>query len=270
MVKKNKKTNSPSEFLFNNLLNSKRSQITIFVVLALIVVVAVALIYYLLQQPEPVSLDEENPQAYIESCVRSFTEQAIGILSEQGGDIVPEGSTMYKNKNISYLCYNANYYQPCINQRPLLIEHIENEITNYIEPKVDICFNSLKLELEYKNYEVKTGRMDLTTELKSKQVVVDINRDFSMTKNGKAKNFDNFKVKVNSPIYDLAEVATEVVNQEAYYCNFDILGFMTFYPQYDLNKFRPGNSDVIYSVREIPSNKRFVFAVRSCALPPGF
>jgi len=72
------------------------------------------------------------------------------------------------------------------------------------------------------------------------------------------------------PIYRLAEVAMEIANQEAEYCNFDILGYMVFYPDYDLSKFRPGKGDVIYQIRHLQTSQRFVFAVRSCALPPGF
>jgi len=249
---------------------SKKSQVTIFIILALIIVVSIILLFLLIKKPQFQIEDIENPQAYIDSCTREFTEEAINILSEQGGDINPEGSTMFRGRNITYLCYNANFYEPCIMQRPDLITHIENEITGYIEPKVDNCFNALKTKLESKNYDIEIGNMQLQTELQTGKVVINIDRDFKMTKREETRSFDNFKSIIANPINDLAEVAMEIANQEAKYCNFDTLGYMIFYPDYDLDKFRPGDGDVIYQLRHIQTNKRFMIAIRSCALPPGF
>jgi len=248
----------------------KKAQVTIFVILALILVVAIILLFLLINQPDIEVIDIENPQAYIESCTRDAVEEAIDIISSQGGDIIPQGSVMYMDNNLAYLCYNANYYEPCINQRPMLIEHIEGEIDSYIWSKVDNCFNFLKAELEKKNYDISMGEMVLTTKLQSKQVVVDIARDFKMSKNDETQKFKNFRMNLVHSLYDLVKVAVEIVNQEARYCNFDILGFMIFYPEYDLDKFRTGDSDVIYTIRERGSRNQFIFAVRSCALPPGF
>ena len=125
------------------MIKNKKSQITIFIILAMILVVIIILLF-LLMRPKDFQVENiENPQAYIESCTREFTEEAINILSENGGDINPKPSTMFRGVNITYLCYNANFYEPCIMQRPDLINHIENEITNYIEPRVNNCFISL-------------------------------------------------------------------------------------------------------------------------------
>lgn len=249
---------------------NNKAQVTIFVILALIMVVAIIILFLLINRPSFEIVNAENPQAYIESCTRDAVEEAVDILSEQGGDITPIGSTIYKSKNITYLCYNANYYEPCINQRPLLIEHIENEIKDYIWDSVDNCFNSLAEELEKKNYEVSIGEIELTTKLQTNQIVVDINRDFTMTKNDKTQEFNSFKMNLINGLYGLSKIAAEIVNQEARFCNFDILGFMIIYPEYDVDKFRTGDSDIIYTLRERRSGDKFMFAVRSCTLPPGF
>jgi len=252
-------------------INSKRSQVTIFIILAMLIVVVIAILFLLIKKPDLQIEDVENPQAYIESCTRELVEEAIRILSEQGGDINPKGSTMFRGRNITYLCYNANYYQPCIMQRPMLIEHIEQEITNYISPKVDNCFHALKGRLEAKNYEIKMeDSMNLQTKLQTNKVLVNINRNFKMTKRDSTRSFNNFKMSLVHPLYELSKTAMEIANQEARFCNFDILGYMIFYPEYDLDKFRPGEGDVIYQIRHMQTNQRFVFAIRSCALPPGF
>lgn len=247
---------------------NRRGQVTIFIIIALIIVVAIVLIFVIWRKPTISISPFADPSAYIEKCAKEATEEAISILAKQGGDIKPEGSVMYKSKNITYLCYNANYYTPCINQRPLLIEHIEKEITSYIEPKMRECFVSLKEELGKKGYEVSTGEMKIETELQTKKVVVTIDREFEMTKQDTRK-FEQFSAQLSHPIYELAEIAMEIANQEARYCNFDILGFMIIYPEYNVEKFRTGNSDTIYTLKEIATEKEFTFAIRSCVMPAG-
>jgi len=267
---KNKRANSHLDFLFEskNLLKSKRSQVTIFIVIALIIVVAIVLIFIVWRKPVTPVSPTTNPEAYIEKCIKDYTEESISILSEQGGDINPEGSVMHKGKNITYLCYNANFYKPCINQRPLLIEHIEEQITNYIEPKMQECFSSLRTELEKRGYAVELDEMNITTKLQTKKVIATIDRKLLITKQDTRK-FEQFKAQVSWPLYDLAKIAMEIANQEARYCNFDILGFMIIYPEYNIEKFRTGNSDTIYTLKDIPTGKEFTFAIRSCVMPAG-
>ncbi len=248
---------------------NRRGQITIFIILALIIIVGIVLIFVLIKKPEIQIEDVENPQAYIESCTREAVEEALEILMPQGGDLEPKGGVMYDGKEITYLCYNAEYYKPCINQRPMLIEHIENEITSYIEPRISNCFQTLSSKLEGR-YDVQMGNMQLTTKLQTKQVVVNINRDFKMTRDDKVRSFNNFKVNLIHPIYEISKVAMEIVNQEARFCNFDILSYMILYPDYDLDKFRTGDSDTIYTIKDRITGEEFVFAVKSCTLPPGF
>jgi len=248
---------------------NKKGQVTIFVIIALIIVVSMLLLFLLFKAPEPEIIDEDNPQAFIESCTREAVEEALDILMPQGGDINPKGSLMYYNINRTYLCYNANYYLPCINQRPMLIEHVENEINNYIEPRVANCFNILKSKLE-ERYAIETGDMNLNTKIGPNQISVKINKYFKISKEDKTITFEEFKINIIHPIYDILKIAMEIVDQEIRFCNFDILGYMVFYPRFGLEKLRPGNSETIYKIKDRTTNEEFIFAIRSCALPPGF
>jgi len=44
---------------------------------------------------------------------------------------------------------------------------------------------------------------------------------------------------------------------------------MIIYPKYDIEKFRTGDSDTIYTLKDTPTGKEFIFAIRSCAMPAG-
>jgi len=255
--------------MIRNKINQK-AQITIFIILALILIVGIIFIFLLRQAPKTQIVSEENPQAFIESCTRDAVEEALDIIMIHSGSLEPKGTVMYQGENITYLCYNALHYRSCINQQPLLIEHIEDEIYKYIKPRISNCFQVLETTLEPR-YEVSMDEnWDLTTKLTSNGVEINIDRDFKMQRGENIRSFNLFKVNIIHPIYRLAEIAMEIVNAEARYCNFDTLGFMIIYPEYDINKFRTGDSSTIYSIKDLTTNKEFKFAVRSCAIPPGF
>ena len=263
----NSHLNSAIKFL--RLSESKRSQITIFIILGLVLIVGFMIVFLLINPPEVKVIDEKNPQAFIESCTEGAVEEAIDTLSKKGGDISPKGYISYNGTEITYLCYNENIYDPCINQRPLLIEHIEKEITNYITPIVTECFNDLENKLR-DNYDVESSGLKVETRLQSKNIAVKINRNIKITREGEVREFNEFRMHLISPIYDFAKIAMEIANQESRFCNFDELGFMIFYPNFDVTKFITGDADIIYVIKEVSTDQKFTFAVRSCTLPPGY
>ena len=261
------------EMIFKNRIRmNRRGQVTIFIILALILIVGIVLIFLLRQSPKTEVVAKDDPQAFIQSCTREAIEEALEIIMINAGDLESKGTVMYNGNNVTYLCYNENYYGRCINQRPLLIEHVQEEITEYIKPRISNCFQVLEETLEPR-YDIEMeGNWDLKTKLTSQGVQVEINRDFKMQRGDEVQIFDLFKINIVHPIYRLLEIAMEIVNAESRYCNFDILGFMIIYPQYDITKFRTGDSNTIYSIKESTTEREygFTFAIRSCAIPAGF
>lgn len=271
-MKEDKKANSHFDFIIKNkiLPKSKRSQVTIFIIFALIVVVLIVLMF-ILREPEELELISiENPQAFIDTCARDSINEAINILRIQGGEIEPEGSVMFKGREITYLCYTTKFYTPCTNQKPSLIEDIQDEITSYIYPRISNCFNTLKTESE-KLYSVEMDEgMEIDIQLKSGRIIANIEKDFRLSKEDRIDEYNNFRIEIIDPLFDLSKIAMEIANQESEFCNFDALGFMIIYPKYNLDKLRTGDSDIIYTIRGRKTNKEFVFAVRTCVLPAGF
>jgi len=249
---------------------NKKSQITIFVIMALIIIVIIAIFFLLRAPPEVRVFDENEPQSFIESCTKEYVEEAIFLINQHGGDIEPKGSVSFNNLDRTYLCYNINYFDPCINQRPLLIEHIEEEITNYIRPHLERCFEELKQNFE-KRHEVSLDKeMQITTTLQPKNVYVNVGRNLEATRGENSRSFEEFEMHFNHPIYNFAEIAMEIVNQETEFCNFDVIGYMILYPEYDVKRIITGDSNIIYKITERATNQEFTFASRGCVLPPTF
>tara|TARA_Y100000310_G_scaffold66661_1_gene62000 strand:+ start:409 stop:1170 length:762 start_codon:yes stop_codon:yes gene_type:complete len=250
-------------------INNKKGQIAIFVILALILVTLISLIFVVKKGPDVKIIDEQNPQAFIEGCTREAVEDALNLIMKQGGDIEPRGMIRFDGENITYLCYNENYYSSCTNQRPMLLKHIKNEITEYVRPRVSNCFESLKKELEPRYVVEMDTNWELTTILATQEVKIEINREFKMKRGDEIRNFELFKINIISPVYELAKTAIEITNQESEYCYFNINGFNMNYPKWEVRKEMMDDSK-IYKIKERASNQKFNFAIRGCVMPPGF
>lgn len=252
---------------------NKKAQITIYILIAILFISMIFLIVFLRKEPTIDAHSEFNPNYYIEKCARDYTKEAVDIMLPQGGYITPENYKLYDSNKAAYLCYNKNYYQPCINQIPLYIQDLENEIKNYIQPKIESCFFSLKQELEKRHYIIALDSpMSIDIELVPQAVKIEIKRTFSLSKGEETQKYEEFETRIQSPIYELANVAREIVNQEAKYCNFDYVHYSVFYPKFDIKKMAVGSStdsSKIYIVEDKATGKKLYLAIRSCAIPPG-
>lgn len=259
----------------SKILSCRRSQVTIFIIVAIILIAAVVgffLIFYKIK-PQIFKPSITEPQSYIDKCAKDAASEAIEIMMPQGGYIEPRNYRLYKNDKIAYLCYTNLFYKTCVMQEPVYIKHLEDEITEYIAPKIESCFQYLKEELEKQDYKIDMGDMKTATELATKIVRINIERVFVMSKNEETRKFDLFKTAFNSPLYNLAITAIEIANQEAKYCNFEYLGYMVFYPEFNIDKKSVGQgqeASKIYIIQDRYTGKKLNIAIRSCAIPAGF
>lgn len=251
---------------------NKRGQIAIWVIIALILVVSIILFLLIERKtssPTEVIVKEVNPKQYIDQCVRNYVKEAVDIMLPHGGFVEPGHSKLYNNINVSYLCYNKGNYLPCINQHPMLMGKIQSEIKSYIEPRVGMCFEDLKRELEKRKSSVSLGEMTIDVSLAPGKVYVYVDREFVVSKNAVSSRFEKFDVEMFNPVYDLSNVAIKIANDEAKYCYFEYVGYMILYPEFKITKFPMSDSSIIYSITDKKSGDEMNIAIRGCAIPPG-
>lgn len=250
---------------------NKRGQITIFITVAVLIIAIILLFLFLKSQKNPIinKKIESDPKAFLESCLEEKVREKIELISSQGGYIKSNLSKNIDGKNIAYLCYTSNNYVPCINQEPLLIQHLKKEIKNATQEDVESCFSSLKKSFEDKSYKVNFGSLNYSVDVLSKKIIIKIDRDLTITKSGETTNYNYIEITFLNGIYDLALIAQEITFQEAVFCNFNNDGYMMFYPDYNIEKFMLGDSTKLYTIKKIRTNEQFVFGIRSCAIPPG-
>lgn len=256
----------------------KKGQVTIFIIIAVIIIAAIALFFVFRSGVIPGvggPAHEITPAPFLDTCLRDKTREGIEIISLQGGYInnplhirfMFEEEGVYRN--ISYLCYTSNYYIPGDNKQPMLIQHLKSEVENYISEEVEFCFNELVSSIKDQGYEVDSQYDGFDVELMPGRVVTEIYGEISSTKTGETSKQEDFRIITNSKFYDLSLVVHEIVSQEARFCNFEYLGYMLTYPKFKIDYFRVQDASIIYTVEHVDTNERFRFAVRGCVIPPG-
>lgn len=253
----------------------KKGQVTIFIIVAVVIVVSI-LVLLLFKSSEKLEFlgggAEANPDLFLKNCIEDDVRGVVETLSYQGGSINPDLFIKFKfgdeeYKNISYLCYNRDYYMPCISQQPVLMNHEKTEISNAIEDKVNECFNKLIKQLE-KDYVVSYSYKGFEVEILPDYVNIKMGGDINYEKSGEKSVKNDFDIKITTKFYDLLSVAQEIASQEAKYCNFDRVGYMIYYPDYEINVFRLDDTR-IYTIKHTKTEEIFRFATRSCAIPAG-
>ncbi|MBI2046621.1 hypothetical protein HYT26_00450 [Candidatus Pacearchaeota archaeon] len=272
MPKGNKKSNSHFDFIDTkvNIAKSKRSQVTLFIIIAIIIVAAVIGFFVFFKPSFKPAPQIESPEAYIESCMKDAAKDAIDILDIQGGDINPINYFNYQNKKVRYLCYTNLNYEKCTNQEPMLKQHIESEITNYAMPALKECVSSIKKDFEKRGYAVETSTDNilLKTSIQPENVVIDAEFEFSASKGEEKIKSDKFESILKEQLYSLIGLSSEIINQEITWGNFNIDGYMMLYPKHKVERDKV-NEIKIYTLTERATQRQFRFAVRGYVLPAG-
>ncbi|VVB82327.1 Uncharacterised protein [uncultured archaeon] len=255
----------------------KRGQVTIFIIIAVFIVGIVVAIFILRSGviPQIGGQSEKNPSSFLQSCLEKKIDSTTNLLSSQGGYVSNPLNYTFKFTNekssiaISYLCYTAGYYVPCINQEPMLISHLKKEVKDSISEDVKNCFDELTSSLANQGYTVDSTYNGFNIELTNGRLEVPIDGKISLIKSGATSNYDNLNVSFQSKFYDTALVVQEITSQEARFCNFEYLGYMLLYPQWTISKLRTSDSTIIYTVQNKASVDKFNFAIRGCVIRPG-
>ena len=243
---------------------NRKGQLTIFIIIAMVIVAVGILIYSFWPQIKSVLGGEAgNPQAFIQGCVEKEIEDAVEIISLQGGSVEPDSFYTYEGNKIEYLCYqNQGYASYCVVQQPFLKQHIESEIKNEIADAVESCFESMRESFERRGYDVVLTDGDFNIELLPKRIAATFNRELTLTR-GDSERYEEFVVVLNNNLYELTAIANSIIDWEAKYGDAETTLYMSFYHDLKVEKFKQTDDTKIYVITDRNSGDKFQFASRS-------
>lgn len=267
----------------------KKGQVTIFIIVGILIVVGVALFFVIRTGIIPTSsggVAETNPNSYLEGCLEEKVHDAVNLISHQGGYAEPNLKLNFWFKetspleeydkgepapiDLAYLCYNQNNYYPCVNQWEMPFEISKNELSDQISEEVRNCFYEMTESLETRGYTVVGTYRDFDLDMTTNKIIINVDGEVILTKADEQTKQEDFKVIIPSRFYDLINMARIILNQEANYCSAQTLGLMLLHPQFDIDVFKTGDSDTIFTIQHKDSKEWFRFAIRGCVIPPAF
>ncbi len=246
-------------------MQKKRGQLTIFIIVAILVIAIVALLFAFPKLRTSIGIEKpESPEKFIQTCLEDAIKENVDIISKQGGSMEPSPNILYQDEKIQYLCYTPVKAQACVVQIPFLEKHIEEEIKNSIQEDVDFCFKSLKQTYDDRGYTTNLKpKGEIAVELLPKKILTTMNYEFTFAKNEDSQRREAFRVVVNNNLYELAGIAQSIMNDEILLGDSFEQEYMNFYTWLRVEKDRPNDDSTIYTLTDKNTQDKFMFAMQS-------
>lgn len=249
---------------------NKKGQLTLFVILALVVVgLGVAIYMFFPQLQTTLGIGARTPTEFIQLCLEDEIENNIKELSIHGGNLNPEHYFLYNGDKIEYLCYTEKDYVPCIIQKPFLMQNIEKELENSIKDVSRQCFEKLKESYEGQGYTTNLNFGEMSIRLFPGRVVANFNHTLTLSKED-SERYSEFSMVLNNNLYELTSIAISILNFEATYGDSETTLYMNFYHDLKVEKKKQYDGTTIYILTNRDTGKKFQFASRSVAWPSGY
>jgi hypothetical protein len=152
----------------------KKAQLTPFILLGVIILIAFMVMFYLTsfvisnnQHNQALVFNKATVDNYVTTCLDKVSSHALTILGKQGGHIYPQHYLETPNYYVSYLSNNG------VNDVPS-IEQMQKELSAYINENL----NSLCLEnfepFKKQRWDVSYGDIKITTSINVNSVTFDL------------------------------------------------------------------------------------------------
>jgi hypothetical protein len=194
----------------------KRGQVTIFIIIAIFIVVAVISLIFLVKTKSSSELDKEffsqanikpslqNIQSFILDCLDETSKDALDVIGVQGGYYTkPEKAYDLQWVFIPYYYHRGEFLMPSK-------QKIESELNNYIDDQLGDCiangdFNDFRLDYSSS----RTRSM-----IKPGEVLFEIDMPVQINKEDNVVTLElgDYPVSRNSSLYEILEVAEYITN----------------------------------------------------------
>lgn len=249
---------------------NKRGQVTIFIIIAMVIVIFAVLIYLLYPTiSSTLGYSVKSPAQQIEECIKPIIIESAQKVSIHGGSINPEFSYDYQGEKLEYLCYTTENYKTCVMQKPMLLESTQNEIRKNILNVSNACFDDLEKTYQRQGYEVNLKKGATTVEIVPNKILVSYNHTLTLTKTD-TQSYKEFNVAVENNLYQLINIAISILGFETRYGDSETTAYMNYYHNIKVEKKKQSEGTKVYIITDRDSQEKFQFATRSIAWPAGY
>ncbi len=187
-------------------MKSKKAQVTLFVIIAVVVVASVLLVYStgMFQKLKESAMPEQVNvvKTDIDSCVEKSAQNAVSIISAQGGYVYPDSYFLDGNLMVGYWFYDTDTSPNT--------DKVEEDLSDLACLLIEDCVNLDK-------YDITASSKDCTAKatIKTDRVDIEIIYPVSMTIADKAYSFNEFSAKVDVGLGKVENIGKEIVAEQA-------------------------------------------------------
>ena len=203
---------------------AKRGQVTLFIIIALVIVVGIALFFVLKNNYSNTNILNKKVQPIYDSylsCLESTLDEGIKILGYQGGYIqLPEfvaGSNYRPTSSQLDFFGQPIAYWYFISGNNLVKEQVptkkdmEKELENYLSQRLDGC--NFK-EYSQTGYDVYVGKGNVSVSITDSKVEAFIENSFNIYTEEETYILENHEISVESKLGEIYSLAVNTYNHE--------------------------------------------------------
>lgn len=206
------------------MVKKRRAQVTIFIILAILIVGAI-IAYFILRPSGTNQLSKEMQPVYdyYQSCLESQVEQGISLLGEQAGyiyvddlEFVPGSSYKPFSSQLDFFGQPVPYWMYVsgnnilAKQKPTL-KSMEKELETYVENNLDNCDFS---DYYAQGYDISFGEGKINVQIKENVVEVSIDSPFEIGFEEQTATVRGHELSVNSKLGKFYDLASNVFDYE--------------------------------------------------------
>jgi|APSaa5957512622_1039677.scaffolds.fasta_scaffold24011_1 hypothetical protein len=186
----------------------KRGQISVFIIVAIVIVVT--LILYFAVKGDLIFVSGINPEiehiySFVDNCVNQVSEDAIYQIGYSGG--------YFLTPEVASETGIAIYFDRGENLIPLK-EDIENELSLYVNDMLFFCVQNF---VDFPDFIVDAGEIKSEVEIVEGKVIFYVNYPLSINKGDNTYSLKSFKTEIPSRLNTIYNVALEIILEQMLY-----------------------------------------------------
>jgi len=186
---------------------NKKGQVTIFIIIAILVIGAVALFFTLrgsLQTGDVVNPEVVPIQNFVEGCLEDSLADVVYSVGEGGGYYIPSTVSSVSGLEVPYYIKNNQNLMPTK-------EQIEEDISKYVSRDLVLCLGGFTL---FPEYEITKGKMKTKAMINPETVSVEVSYPLYVKKGDFSSKIEDFSADVPVRLGIIYDSISEFIGQE--------------------------------------------------------
>jgi hypothetical protein len=236
-----------------------RSQVSVFIIFGLILLVVVGLATYVMKignevSPVDMSQGAGGLESYVMECIDQVALPSVMDIGIGGGTIKPEKHRWYFGKQYNYLCSSVGGI--CL-QKPLLRQDMEAEIEQGVLLNITRCVD---LDIfRRQDFEVQAGTPSVNVTIGRYEVDVGLSYPIRLVRGDVDITVKSYHTRIEKPLGLFYDKSIEIINSENSQGHFDSVDYMYRNSgRIIIEKHRP-YPDTVYSLTS--DDYTFMFAM---------